>query len=121
MNIANLTPQQLRKAADIQEKILTLQSELIQILGAPAAVQAPMEAPEEPKHRKGMSAAGRAAIAAAARARWAKLRAAKALATPSAKPAQKPKIQRSAAWKAAISAAAKARWAKAKRAGKSRW
>ena len=40
----NLTPQQLRKAADIQEKILGLQNELNQLLGALA--QAPALAAE---------------------------------------------------------------------------
>jgi hypothetical protein len=93
-----------------------------------------------------MSAAGRRAIAAAAKARWAKIKGT----APSAKPAkkakrklsaqglanilagvakrmaaqgkavQKPKRKVSAAGRAAISAAAKLRWAKAKKAGKSR-
>ena len=122
MNAINLTPQQLRKAADIQEKILTLQSELNEILGG--EVPTPFKASEVPKKGKKFSAASRAKMRAAQKARWAKIRAEKestSTATPSTEPAQKPKIQRSAAWKAAISAAAKARWAKAKRAGKSKW
>ena len=117
MNTTNLTPQQLRKAADIQEKILTLEGELAVILGSPAIAQVAGEPPKKPK-KNGMSAAGRAAIAAAVRARWAKLRAAKALTTPAAKPAQKPKRKMTPAWRAALGAAAKARWAKAKKAGK---
>jgi len=63
-----------------------------------------------------MSAAGRARIAAAARARWAKFRnGAKA-----AKPAKatRKKKRFNAAARAKLSAAAKARWAKAKAAGK---
>jgi hypothetical protein len=93
MNITNLTPQQLRKAADIQERIQSLQSELNSILGggeASTPAQA-TEPPTKPKKRK-MSAAGRAAIAAAARARWAKVKGT----APSAKPAQKPKKKLSA-------------------------
>ena len=73
-----ITPTQLRKAADIQEKIQSLQNELNEILGGevPIPVQA-VEAPTKPGKRK-MSSASRAAIAAAARARWAKIRGVKA-------------------------------------------
>ena len=63
-----------------------------------------------------MSAAGRARIVAAQRARWAK-RKGKQL---SVKPVKKAKRQMSAAARAKISAAAKKRWAKAKAAGKTR-
>ena len=147
MNITTLSPKTLRKAADIQEKIESLQNELNEILGS--EVSSPVEAIEAPtksKKRK-MSAAGRAAIAAAARARWAKIKGT----APSAKPAKKPKKRKmsaeglaniragvakrmaaqgkavqkprrkmSAAAKARLSTLAKARWAKAKRAGKTR-
>jgi hypothetical protein len=144
MNPFELTPGQLRKAANIQEKIQSLQKELNQLLGASASA-ANSEKPKKRK-RRGMSAAGRKAIAAAQKARWAKIKgtapeakpvpkakrkmSAKGLANIRAgvakrmaargKAVQKPKIQRSAAWRAAISAAAKARWAKAKAAGKAR-
>jgi hypothetical protein len=147
-SIATLTPTQLRQAADIQEKIQSLQEELNSILGGgetPTPVAT--EAPEHPKKR-GMSAAGRARIGAAARARWAKLRAEKGEVDVARKPKRKmsakglaniragvakrwgkkgaaativetkPKVKRSAAWRKAISEAAKARWAKAKRAGR---
>ena len=63
-----------------------------------------------------MSAAGRARIAAAQKARWAKIRGTK----PSAKPVKKAKRTMSAAARAKISALAKARWAKVKAAGKKR-
>ena len=112
----NATPAQLRKAADIQEKILALQEELGQILGSEIAT--PAQTTELPKKRKKyrMSAAGRARIAAAVRARWAKVKET----TPQAAAAKKPKRKFSAAGRAALSAAIKARWAKAKKAGKSR-
>jgi len=132
----NITPQQLRKAADLQEKIQSLQEELGQLLGASGLPEtAATEAPRKYK----FSAAGRARMRAAQKARWAKIKgtarkkkiSAQGLANiraaqkarwakvKAAKPAQKPKIKRSAAWRAAVSAAAKARWAKVKAAGKS--
>jgi hypothetical protein len=140
----NATPTQLRKAADIQEKIESLQNELGQLLGG--EVPTPVQTTVAPKKRK-MSTAGRRAIAAAAKARWAKFNAekggpvkkakrkmsaqglaniragvvkrmaaqGKALSVKSVKKARK-KI--SAAGLANIRAAQKARWAKAKAAGK---
>jgi hypothetical protein len=112
----NLTPQQLRKAADIQEKIQSLKEELGQLLGGEVSSPAPAQA-TEPRKKYRFSVAGRARMRAAQKARWAKIKGT----VPSTKPAQKPKIMRSAAWRAAVSAAAKARWAKAKKSGKSGW
>ena len=66
----------------------------------------PVKAAQPPKKRK-MSAAGRAAIAAGARARWAKIKGAKVAA-----PATARKRKMSAAGRAAIAAGARARWAK---------
>jgi hypothetical protein len=60
-----------------------------------------------------MSAAGRAAIAAGARARWAKIKGT----APSSAPANG-RRKMSAAAKAKISAAAKLRWKKARAAGR---
>ena len=65
---SNLSPRSLRRAADIQEKILDLKGELSSILGA-------TEATETPSPRRKMSAAGRRRIAAAQRARWARIKA----------------------------------------------
>jgi hypothetical protein len=90
MNITTLSPKQLRKAADIQERIQSLKEELGQLLGGSDDTAA-IEAPTKPKKRK-MSAAGRAAISAAAKARWAKIKGT----APSAKPVQKPKKKMSA-------------------------
>ena len=44
MNITTLSPTQLRKAADIQEKIQSLQEELGQLLGAEVSSPAPAQA-----------------------------------------------------------------------------
>ena len=72
-----------------------------------------------PVKRRKMSAAGRKAIAAAARARWAKIKAQKAgkVTVVAAKPAKK-KRTISAAARAAMAAGSKARWAKIKAAKK---
>ena len=69
--ITNLTPQQLRQAADIQEKLLSLQNELNQLLDLPSNGYTP--APKGGK--RNMSAAGRARLAAFARERWRKVKA----------------------------------------------
>ena len=64
--LASLSSKQLRRAADLKDKIQSLENELGRILGAsikPVAAVAP-------KKKRKMSAAGRSKIAAAARARW---------------------------------------------------
>jgi len=70
-----------------------------------------------------MSAAGRARIAAAKKARWAKAHAVnESTETPqiATKAGRKAKRKMSAAGRAAIAAAAKARWAKVKAAGRTK-
>ena len=106
--------QQLRRAADLKERLDALQDQLSEILGSGVLT---LPEPTEPaKKKRRMSAAGRRAIAAAARARWARYNAAKG----ATKQAKKTKKKFSAAGRAALAAAARARWAKAKAAGKSR-
>ena len=65
-----LTPQQFRQAADISEKIVALQSQLDRILGKSGRLGA-----FRPKRK--VSAATKAKMAAAARARWARARSGK--------------------------------------------
>jgi hypothetical protein len=75
MSIINLTPAQLRQAADLKEQIVGLERQLSQLSGTEAVTVA---APATTTSKKGgMSAAGRARIAAAAKLRWAKINAAK--------------------------------------------
>jgi len=118
MSSINLSVQQLRQAASIKEKISALENQLSKLLGSTATTLA-----KAPKKKKGMSAAGRARVAAAQKARWAKIKSGKPVvkaAKPvvkTAKPAKK-KGGMSAAGRARIAAAAKARWAAAKAAGK---
>jgi hypothetical protein len=106
----NLTPRQLRRAANVKERIDALQEELGELLGAsaPAAAAAP--------RRKKISAAGIARIRAAQRARWAVIKRSNA----TAKPAPKRRRKLSAAGRARLVALARARWAKVKAAGKTR-
>jgi len=76
-SITNLSIQQLRQAADLKEKISALENQLSRLLGSPApAAAAKPAAAKVLKKKRGMSAAGRARIAAAAKARWAKVKAA---------------------------------------------
>jgi hypothetical protein len=107
-SLHNLTVAQLRQALSIKEKIEELEVELAGVTGGEVAAAA------KPRGRRGMSAAGRARIAAAQKARWAKVKGAKVKAGP------KKRRKMSAAGRARMAAAAKARWAKAKAAGKNR-
>jgi hypothetical protein len=111
--LQSLTTAQLRKLASIKEQIESLEAELDAIAGGEPS--APAKVPGASK----MSAEGRARIAAAQRARWAKVRAANgAVADEEAAPGKRRKV--SAAAKARMAAAAKARWAKVKAQGKKR-
>lgn len=111
--INNLSIQQLRQAANLKERIAALEKQLNQLLGSTAKPAIAAKAPA--KKKGGMSAAGKARIAAAQKARWAKIKAAKPAPAIKVKKARK---QMSAAAKAKIAAAAKARWAKVKAEGK---
>jgi len=108
IQLSSLTTTQLRHAADLKEEIEALTKELASILGAAVPVAA-----KAPKKKGGMSAAGRAKVAAAQKARWAKIKAAK----PATKAPTKKRTM-SAAAKAKLSAMAKIRWAKVRAAGK---
>jgi hypothetical protein len=107
IDLSSPSARALRRAADIKETIEKLGKELNSLIGG--------SAPPLPKRRK-MSAAARAKISAAAKARWAKVKATKPAAK-AVKPVKK-KFKMSAAAKAKLSALAKARWAKVKNAGR---
>jgi len=76
MNSINVSAKQLRRAAEIKDKIEALEKELSTILGNSQAAAPAAPAASSSKKRT-ISAAGRARIAAAARARWARVRAEK--------------------------------------------
>src|SRR5689334_19833631 len=109
MNPMDLTTNQLKRAAAIKERIDALNRELRAILGQSANS-------EPTPTNRGMSAATKRKIAAAQRARWAKLRRAKPTTAP-AKPAAKAKRTISPATRAKVSAKMKAYWA-SKKAGR---
>ena len=104
-NLLSLTSAQLIKAANIKDRIDALTQELNALLGGSAAVK-------PTKKKTGMSAEGRARIAIAQKARWAKNRAAKAKTAPKAAQPAKKKFAMSAAARLKISNVTKARWAK---------
>jgi hypothetical protein len=114
-NIKDLTVAQLKRAIEIREEIESLQAQLTSIGGG--RVGRPPATKSRKRRKRRMSAKGRARIAAAARARWAKYRRGATKAKP-AKAGKKKRKRFSAAARAKLSAAAKARWAKAKASGR---
>ena len=106
----SLSPQQLRQAADLQERILELQNELADMLGGGAAPFTSYRA----TGKRRLSAAGLANIRAGARKRWAKFRSENG----TARSKKKSRRTMSAAGRQAIAARMRARWAAAKRAGR---
>ena len=111
MNPFDLTIDQLKRAAAIKEQVEDLNDELRSILGVSAKPGAP------PKKKRTMSVAVKKKIAAAQKARWAKVKGVKP-ATVSVKPAAKAKKKTfSATTRANLSAKLKAYWA-AKKTGK---
>ena len=104
--IINVSASQLRRAAELKERIESLQNELNHLLGSPVI----RLANGTPKKRH-LSAAAIARIRAAQKARWAKVRR-----TPAA---HRPARRMSAAVRARLAQLAKARWKAAKAQGKS--
>jgi hypothetical protein len=105
----SITAQQLRAAADLKERIQSLERQLAQILGGGVTVAA------VPARRR-LSPSAIANIRAGVRKRMAALKA-----QGSAKAGgRRPKRKLSPAARAAIAATARARWAKAKAAGRNR-
>jgi hypothetical protein len=101
MELLDLTPGLLRRAASIKERIAELNKELAKILGSASEITAA-------KNHRTMSASVKRKIAAAQKARWAEIRGAKS-GQPSARAARKRTM--SAAAKAKVSAKMKAYWA----------
>src|SRR4051812_33169008 len=76
VSLLSLSPSQLRRAAEIKDQIDRLNNELGQVLTGEIGGR-PHTSARGGGGRRQMSAEGKARIAAAARARWAKVRAAK--------------------------------------------
>src|SRR5688572_11543875 len=105
MNLTTISTDQLRRALQIKEEIDSLQSHLTSLLSG--AIQNRQSKIQNGTSRRTMSASARARIAAAQRARWAKV---KKNGASGANPRKRRKM--SAAGRAAIAAAARARWAR---------
>jgi hypothetical protein len=108
--LVDLSIRELKRAITIREKLDAMQTELHSILGSSADLGG---ASMQRTRKRRMSAAGRAAISAAATARWAKLKRGAV-----GKAGRKPKRRMSVAARAKMAAAAKKRWARAKAAGR---
>jgi len=107
-----LSLEQLKQAIAIREQIEVLETKLSDLLGGASQVEV------APRPKKGMSAFGRARVAAAQKARWAKKKQATKVGALGSAPAQ-PKVKTktmSPEARARIGAAQKARWAKKKQA-----
>jgi hypothetical protein len=110
-SILNLSVRQLKQAVAIKERIAGLEKGLGRVLRG--GTTAP--AGRRPRKKRTMGPAARARIAAAQRARWAKLRRRMA---PASRPAGKAIRRVSAAVRAKLAKIARKRWAKVKAAGR---
>lgn len=111
MNSLNISTDQLRRALQIKEQIESLQGQLESLLSGQIVSRKPSIV-NGVRRRRTMAASARARIAAAQRARWAKV---KGASSNGGAPRKRRKM--SAAGRAAIAAAQRARWARV-RAGK---
>ena len=116
MEFIDISPKQLRQAAELQERIQSLREQLRALLGATEQGQASVASATGGAKRQ-ISAAGLERIRAAQKARWARAKGT-SQAAKTAGTSLKPRRVMSAAAKARLSALAKARWKKAKKAGK---
>jgi hypothetical protein len=101
-NLLTASPADLRRAADIQERIDALQAELSQLLNTETPTY-------QPAGRRKMSAQGLANIRAGVKRRWSAFK--KTTGRP-------PRRRISAAAKERLAAIARARWRKAKASGR---
>src|SRR5450432_2092013 len=118
----DLSLKQLEEAVAVRRQIDQLHSRLNSLLGGASAPSSsgsstPSSTPRAPRKRRGgLSAAGRERIAAAARARWARAKAAADPASSGKKSGGKKKGGISAAGRRKLSQMMKARWAARRRA-----
>ena len=117
-NLAELTTGQLQRIIAVKEQIEALQGEISSIVAGGGGGEVPTRSLREvapKKHRRRRSTAVRARMAAAQKARWAKL---KGNGATDSKPAKKKDRRSSPATRAKLAAAAKARWARVKAEGR---
>jgi hypothetical protein len=111
MSLINLTPAQLRHAADLKEKIESLQQELGRLHDTPASAAGAAQ-----RGGRKISAAGIARIRAAQKARWARVKDTNGAILGRPPVGRRGPRKMSAAARAAIGAAARARWARVRAA-----
>ncbi|MGA2656876.1 MAG: hypothetical protein ABSH34_05070 [Verrucomicrobiota bacterium] len=126
MDIASLSPQQLRKAADLKENIDALEEQLNELLGSAgrafvgteplAAIGEPGKPQNGRRKKRRMTAAWKRALSLARKARLARI-GLRVAAEPGQR-VEKTTTARSAAWRKAKSKAMKAFWAARRAAGK---
>jgi hypothetical protein len=110
----SISLQTLKEAVQIKEQISQLEARLSRILGGSVPS---VKSTGAAKGARGMSAAGRANIIAAQKARWAKAKAESAPAGKPAKGKRKKKGGLTVEGRARLAATMKARWAARKKAG----
>jgi hypothetical protein len=110
--LANLSLAHLRRALALKEQIVALETQLCDVVGIPSPSSMVREHLGG-KTRKTRSPAARAKMAAAQRARWAKVKAKSAAA-----PAKAVRRKMSPKVRAKLAALARARWAKVRASGK---
>ena len=112
-NLKDLSTNQLQRIIALKEAIEGLEGQIASIMDGRDGEIAEIPVDELPKKRR-MSASARAKIAAAQRARWARVKGTTAM----PKATNKKDGRSSPAFRAKMAAAARARWKKAKAAGK---
>ena len=110
--LVNLSLAHLRRAVALKEQIVALESQLCDVVGVPSPLAFVQERLGG-KTRKTRSPAARAKMAAAQRARWAKVKGKTAPA-----PAKAVRRKMSPKVRAKLAALARARWAKVRASGK---
>ncbi len=117
-SIANLTPEKLRRAADVQERILSLQQQLNELLGGSVTQSAGAPSQEHPQQgkRRRLSPQGLANIRAGVRKRMAAMAGAQNRYAPLRSAAASGRTSAAANRKRAE--AMRARWAAARAAGR---
>ena len=113
MSIASISVESLREIITIKEQITVLEQKLAALLGGKAATKV-SKAGRKPGRKK-MSPEGRAKIIAAQKARWSKVKSAKAEAPAKAEKPAKKKRTISPEHRAKLRAMMKARWAAKKK------
>jgi len=117
--LVNLSLSHLQRAVALKERIVALETELCEIIGVPsplAFIQDKLGG--KTKTKKTRSPAARAKMAAAQRARWARVKGKSAPTSLAVTASRKPRRKMSPKVRAKLAELAKARWARVRASGK---